>query len=119
MIGKRDVEQFLSSLKDKIRVFDIVFRPRDKNLDSLAALDITAAERLRLLIGLTADDYCAGPKPDTMQPDRPDYYEFGLQIKGMDVYIKISPGMPGKPADCMSFHIAERALAYPFKPHHP
>lgn len=42
MANKQEVEFFLKELKEKIRFFDIVFRPRDKNLQALADLDISA-----------------------------------------------------------------------------
>ena len=45
MSTKQEVDQFLNQVKDKIRVFDVVFRPRGKNLDTLAALDITAVKQ--------------------------------------------------------------------------
>ena len=45
MATKQEVEQFLIQVKDKIKVFDVVFRPRNKNLDDLAELDITAINR--------------------------------------------------------------------------
>jgi len=32
MINKEEVEYFLKQLKDKMKSFDIIFRPRDKNL---------------------------------------------------------------------------------------
>jgi putative zinc finger/helix-turn-helix YgiT family protein len=40
MRKRREVERFLQDLKAKINVFDIAFRPRDKNMDALAELDI-------------------------------------------------------------------------------
>lgn len=115
MATKQEVEQFLIQVKDKIKVFDVVFRPRDKNLDDLAELDITAIKRKEYLMNLKAEDYYAGPKKDTYDTTKPDYYEFGIQIKGKTVYIKISPGRPNKPVDCMSFHIAEFPMDYPLK----
>lgn len=115
MPTKKEVDFFLSQLKAKIKVFDVVFRPRDKNLVDLAALDITPAKRIDYLMNLTAEDYYAGPKNDTHQPGRPDYYEFGLQINGSTVYLKISLGLTNKPVDCMSFHIAEFTMTFPLK----
>ena len=116
MSTKQEVDQFLNQVKDKIRVFDVVFRPRGKNLDTLAALDITAVKRKEYLMNLKAEDYYAGPKQDTYDTTRPDYYEFGIQRKGETVYIKISQGMLNKPVDCMSFHIAAFPMNYPLKP---
>jgi hypothetical protein len=115
MVTKQEIEQFLNDLRDKIRFFEISFRPRDKNLQALADLDITAIKRLEYIMNLKAENYYAGPKPDTYNTTLPDYYEFGLQIKGVEVYIKISKGLPNKPADCMSFHPAEFPMIYPLK----
>jgi hypothetical protein len=115
MATKQEVESFLKTLVDKIRYMDIAFRPRDKNLDTLAELEITPVQRIEYLMDLTADDYYSGPNKDTYDPTKPDYYEFGIQIKGKEVYIKISPGLAGKRVDCISFHIAEFPMKYPLK----
>jgi hypothetical protein len=47
-------------------------------------------------MNLKAEDYYSGPNKDTYDTTKPDYYEFGIQIKGKEVYIKISPGLPIK-----------------------
>ena len=115
MTSKHEIELFLSLLKDKIKVFDVAFRPREKNIESLSELDITPSKRLEYLMNLKAEDYYSGPKKDTYDSIKPEYYEFGIQIKGKEVYIKISPGLPSKMVDCMSFHIAEFPMNYPLK----
>jgi len=115
MATKQEIEQFLNELKEKIRFFEISFRPRDKNLQALADLDITAVQRLEYIMNLKADNYYAGPKNDTYDTTLPDYYEFGMQIKGFEVYIKISKGLTNKPVDCMSFHPAAFSMTYPLK----
>jgi hypothetical protein len=115
MTSKHEVEIFLNQLKDKIKVFEIAFRPRNKNIDCLLSLDITPKKRLEYLINLKPEDYYAGPKKDTYDSNKPDYFEFGLQIKGKDIYLKISLGLPNKMVDCMSFHIAEFPMNYPLK----
>lgn len=115
MATRQNVELFLTQLKDKLKVFEVAFRPRGKNLDDLAELDITPIKRLEYLMNLNAEDYYGGPKKDTYDPTKPDYYEFGIQINGKEVYIKISPGLPNKMVDCMSFHIAEFPMNYPLK----
>lgn len=116
MATKTEVEQFLRDLKDKIRFFDVAFRPRDKNTDALAELDILPIDRLECLLNLTAEDYYSGPNKDTYDPGKPDYYEFGIRIKKKEVYIKVSLGLPNKRVDCMSFHVAEFPFTYPLKP---
>jgi len=115
MTSKKEGELFLSQLKDKIKVFEVAFRPRDKNIESLAELDITLGKRLEYLMNLKAEDYYSGPNKDTYDSTKPEYYEFGIQIKGKEVYIKISPGLPNKMVDCMSFHLAEFPMNYPLK----
>ena len=62
MTTKQEFELFLNQLKEKIKIFDVAFRPRVKNLDDLAALDITPLKRLEYLMNLKAEDYYAGPK---------------------------------------------------------
>lgn len=115
MATKQQVELFLKDLTDKIRYMDIAFRPRDKNLDALADLDITPVKRIEYLMNLKMEDYYSGPNKDTYDTSKPDYYEFGIQIKGKEVYIKISHGLPNKRVDCMSFHVAEYPMTYPLK----
>lgn len=115
MATKTQVEQFLNHLRDKIRFFDVAFRPRDKNTNALTQVDILPIDRINYLLSLTAADYYSGPNKDTYDPGKPDYYEFGLDIKGTEVYIKISLGLINKRADCMSFHAAEFPITYPFK----
>ena len=116
MAIKREIEQFLRDLKDKIRFFDVAFRPRDKNIDALGELDILPVDRIEYLNSLTAEDYYSGPNKDTYDPERPVYYEFGIQIRRKEVYIKVSLGLPNKRVDCMSFHVAEFSITYPLKP---
>jgi len=115
MATKQEVESFLRNLFDKIKVCNIAFRPRDKNLDALAELDITSDKRIEHLLNLKAENYYSGPNKDTFDPTKPDYYEFGIQIKGKEVYIKISLGLFNKRVDCMSFHPAEFPMKYPLK----
>ena len=115
MATKQEVERFLQQLRDKMRFFDVVFRPRDKNIDTLAEFEITPIQRLEYLKKLTHANYYTGPNKDTYDTSKPDYYEFGLTIKGIEVYIKISLGLENKQVDCMSFHKAERSITYPQK----
>lgn len=110
-----EIEQFLELIREKIKVFDIVFRPRDKNRETLQLLDIMPIERVSIIMSLTHKNFYAGPKKDNEDPQKPNYYEFGVNIKGEEVYIKINPGLTNKEVDCTSFHIAERQITYPYK----
>ncbi len=63
----------------------------------------------------TSANYYTGPNKDTYDATKPDYFEFGLTIKEVEVYIKISLGLENKMVDCRSFHKAERSITYPLK----
>lgn len=47
--------------------------------------------------------------------EKGEMWVFGKDVKHNDVYIKISKGVEGCGAFCISFHIAERQLKYKFK----
>jgi len=53
--------------------------------------------------------------PDEFNPNGPEYFEFGLHIKQVVVYIKLTLGLPNKRINCISFHRAERQIDYPYK----
>ena len=40
---------------------------------------------------------------------------FGKQFDDVEIYIKVSMGIENSGAVCISFHIAEHALNYPYK----
>lgn len=115
MITKEEVEKFLLVLNQKIRVFDIIFRDdRGKNFQTLIDLDITPKYRKDIILSLASDDYIEGPIIDTLNKVG-DMWVFGKDVKGQEVYIKITLGLPNKEVICISFHIAEHSLNYKFK----
>lgn len=113
MSTKAEVEQFLKYFKAKLSVFGVVFTNRDKNLETLVTLELTTANRSQLLEELKVDDYYKGPTQD--YNNGPELWEFGKKIKQKEVYIKITIGQSNRPVICISFHIAERTIKYPFK----
>jgi hypothetical protein len=103
----------LNTFRAKLEIFDLIFLNRDKNLRALIDLEITRVSRKDILRGLKVDDYYRGP---TQSMDcGPDLWEFGRTFNKKEVYIKITIGMMSKPVICISFHLAERAIDYPFK----
>ena len=44
-----------------------------------------------------------------------DLWVFGKDVKGQEVYIKICYGQPNRSTICVSFHIAEYPMNYPYK----
>ena len=109
------VRNFLKEFK-KIategRGIDIV--SRRKNIDSLVKLRLTKRNCKNEILSLSVSDYCDGPKPDKDRPG--EIWEFGKSILGNDVYIKLKIAQAGKEkiAKCLSFHMAEFQLCFPF-----
>ncbi|MCC8019264.1 MAG: toxin [Rikenellaceae bacterium] len=115
MATKEEVKNYLRNLKDKVGIFNIVFRnDRQKNSQTLLELEIQPDQRTRIITELQAIDYCEGPLEDTLN-GLPDFWVFGKNIKGREIYIKISMGRENQSVICISFHFFEYPLVYPFK----
>jgi hypothetical protein len=110
------VEQFLAEFFVKYKIFDIRFisRTNTKNVDTLARLEISTLKRRQIIESLTAENYVAGPVDDTLYGVS-SMWVFGYRHESQEVYIKISLGHANLSVTCISFHIAERPMNYPFK----
>jgi hypothetical protein len=113
MCTRSEAEEFLNTFKAKLEIFDVVFLNRDKNLRALLDLEITRLSRKEILKALTVEDYYRGPAQDVN--NGPALWEFGRSLKQKEIYIKITIGIMNKPVICISFHLAERPIVYPFK----
>ena len=115
MATREQVEAFLVRLKEKIQVFDIVFRDdRGTNLQTLATLEIAPIYRKQVILNIDPEDYSEGPIVDTLNK-MGEMWVFGKDVKGHEVYIKITLGFPNNSTICISFHLAEHPMNYPFK----
>ena len=115
MATKEQVEEFLKRLKEKIKVLDIIFQDdRGKNLQTLAALEIAPTYRKQVVLNIEPEDYSEGPIVDTLNK-MGEMWVFGKDVKGHEVYIKITLGFPNCSTICISFHLAEYPMNYPFK----
>lgn len=115
MAAKDQVVQFLNEFFVKYRSFDIIFRDeRGKNAAALLTLEISPAQRKKIIESLTADDYTEGPLEDTLYRIA-DLWVFGKTLKKKELYIKISMGADNSRTICISFHVAEYPLKYPFR----
>jgi len=76
-------------------------------------LDILPADRKHYLMILGGNDYHKGPSPD--RHDGSDIWIFGKRIKRQEVYIKITLKGIDQSCVCISFHLAEHPIDYPFK----
>lgn len=115
MSAEGDVESFLRMFKEKMSVWDVLFRDeRGKNAQALLELEIRPLERKRILDNLEVKDYCEGPIEEKLYGGAA-MCVFGKIVKKKEIYIKISMGLLGSSVICISFHLAEHRMVYPFK----
>lgn len=109
---KQEVESFLRQFYPKLEIFGIIFLDRDKNTEAIKMLGITPIARKEIVKSIAPNDYI-----ETII-DNSSYGEmwvFGKDYNGEELYIKITLGKPNTNTICVSFHIAEYPLNYPFK----
>jgi len=98
-----------------MKIFDVIFRDdRGKNNTTFLELELTTFSCIKVLENLKIDDYSEGPITDKIN-NYGELWVFGKQVKGKEVYIKISMGHPSSSTICISFHIAEYPITYPLK----
>ena len=115
MLEIEEVRAFLEQFNTKVQVFGILFRDdRPKNKEALQILDITPLQRELIVKNLQAQDYVEGPVIDVLNK-KCEMWVFGKDVKGREVYIKITLGYQNGQTICISFHIAEHPMQYPFK----
>ena len=115
MIGKDEVQRFLDQFNSKMKVFGIIYRDdRGKNQKTLEELEIVPMYRRLVIESLTVEDYVQGPLIDELNR-LGEMWVFGKDVKGREIYIKIMMGCVGSQTICISFHIAEHPLSYPYK----
>ncbi len=114
MTDKCDTEQFLNQFKVKLRAFHVVYIGRDKNAQALLDMELVPVARTKILENLETEDYCEGPLEETIH-GAGNMWVFGKEVEGNEIYIKISMGQPNNSVICISFHLAEHSLEYPFK----
>ena len=115
MVSKQEVEKYLKELKTKMKIFGILFLDeRGKNSQALHDLEISLGKRKEIISTLQAEDYLEGPTEEKMRGILP-MWVFGKEIKQNEVYIKISLGVENSNIICISFHISEHPLNYPYK----
>lgn len=115
MITRDEVEKFLIQFHTKMKIFGIIYRDdRGKNQKTLEELEITPLYRKVVIENLKTEDYVQGPVVDELNK-LGEMWVFGKDVKGREVYIKIMMGMQGCQTICISFHLAEHPMQYPFK----
>ena len=114
-ITKDQVQSFLEKFHSKLKIFDILYLDnREKNKKTLEVLEIVPSYRKVVIESLSHEDYVEGPLIDTLNK-RGEMWVFGKDVKGREIYIKIMLGIANSQTICISFHISEHPLKYPFK----
>ena len=115
MLSKEEVQRLLDQFHAKMKVFGIIYRDdRGKNKQTLEELEIVPIYRKVVIESLSTEDYVQGPVIDELNR-LGEMWVFGKDVKGRERYIKIMMGCEGSQTICISFHIAEHPLSYPFK----
>ena len=115
MVTKEDVQRFLNQFHEKMKVYGIIYRDdRGKNQKALEELEIVPSYRRVVIENLIIDDYVQDPVVDALNK-LGEMWVFGKDVKGREVYIKNMLGGIGCQTICISFHLAEHPLKYPFK----
>lgn len=116
MASRIEVEQFLTEFFVKYRIFDIRFvqRTNTKNLNTLAKFELTVSKWRHIIESLEIKNYVEGPIEDILY-NIADMWVFGYDYKGHEIYIKISLGPANSHVICISLHVAEHIMLYPFK----
>ena len=109
MLTSGEVQNFLEQFHTKMKVFGIIYRDdRGKNQKALEELEIVPSYRKVVIESLTV------PVVDTLNR-LGEMWVFGKDVKGREVYIKIMISENECQTICISFHLAETPLKYPFK----
>ena len=115
MASKEEIEQFLKQFHQKLEIYNIVYRDdRGKNLATLASLDMPPSARTKTIKEITVEGYSEGPIIDTLHKIG-EMWVFGKDVAKHEIYIKISLGYPNSSTICISFHVAEYPMQYPYK----
>lgn len=114
--SREQVEEFLAKVAVCVENGQFLRIDNVKNIQTCADLDISPAEQIEYIVRLTCSDYYRGPKPDRTSPYQ-TVIEFGKMIQGQEIYIKLAVGERSglMNARCLSFHIPEKPIDYPFR----
>ena len=106
-----------SKPKKQFSTKQFAFEERLKNLQTLADHGWTIDDVSSTIEALTYQDYHAGPKPDRNRNYSGEFWEFGYNLGGVELYIKLKLiiGFAGQGVLCLSFHEQDFRLTYPYK----
>ena len=110
-----EIQKFLNDFHQKVEIFDIIIlNDREKNAKTQASLGLSPNAQREVIKEIQVQDYSEGPITNILNAWG-DLWVFGKDVNGQEVYIKIAYGMPNRQAICVSFHLAEFPMNYPYK----
>lgn len=113
MITEKEVNSFLKEFKEKMKIWDVLFRDdRGKNTQALVDLELRPIDRKKVLDELNCRDYSEGPIEEKLYGGSA-MWVFGKLVKKQEVYVKITIGTEKNAVICISFHVAEHKMKYP------
>lgn len=91
---------------------------REETRPAMEHLGLTRRNVEELLLSLSVENYSKGPEKDRDRDG--EIWVFGCGVGDEEVYIKLKLVTIGETSitKCISFHLAEFPLKYPFKPEH-
>lgn len=108
------VRQFLLDFKQAASASNgIDLIPGEGDMLTLGYLGITKKNLEDILLGLSVANFFKGPVQDGSHSG--ELWEFGKNMDGVDVFIKLKVVKDLNLAKCISFHIAKYPMQYPFK----
>lgn len=115
MTQRTQVELFLAQFRECWPPRCSISGKRDKNLQGLADLNLTAKQREEEIMSLAVENYHDGPLENKSRGGQ-GIWIFGKLINGIELYIKLNIFEADGQfyATCISFHPAEVCLTYPF-----
>ena len=116
VLKKELVKQFLKETKSLISKGNYEIVNRDKTFRTMALLGVNFDTIKEIILSLTPKDYFNGPEEDRDIPEE-FIWEFGKLFDNREIYIKLKIEDAGDKelGKCLSFHVAEREIKYPFK----
>lgn len=114
--SKEQVEEFLAKVVASIESGYFYYVNRPKNHQTGAELDVSQTAVVDFVQNLTYLNYYKGPRK-SRQSIYGTIYEFGTAIDEIEVYIKLElvERFGTMMCNCISFHIPEQPIEYPFK----
>lgn len=112
---KNRARDFLLEFKEVTSGSGVDLIPRHDTRETLRYLGLTKRNLEEILLSLSVSDYCSGPEADRDKGG--EIWVFGNTVGGHEIYIKLKVVDVGERriAKCISFHIAQFPLNYPFR----